>query len=130
MRVLPGVVGGGSHGRVRRPAALALVAAATAVTLAGCSQFDAALGQRQAIVSFRDNTPVAAKLAVRKACTSAPAVTPQALPSDLNSPYALQQLTYQVNQATDAQVAQLEKCLAKYPSVAGVTLQDSSDEGN
>jgi len=106
------------------------VAAATAVTLAGCSQFDAALGQRQAIVSFRDNTPVAAKLAVRKACTSAPAVTPQALPSDLNAPYALQQLTYQVNQATDAQVAQLEKCLAKYPSVAGVTLQDSSDEGN
>jgi hypothetical protein len=60
----------------------------------------------------------------------APAVTPQALPSDLNSPYALEQVTYQVNQASDAQVAQLEKCLAKYPSVAGVTLQDSSDEGN
>jgi hypothetical protein len=130
MRVLPGVVGGRSHGRVRRPAALVLAAAVTAVTLAGCSQFDAALGQRQAIVSFRGNTPVAAKLAVRKACTMAPAVTPQALPSNLNSPYALQQLTYQVNQATDAQVAQLEKCLAKYPSVAGVTLQDSSDEGN
>jgi hypothetical protein len=130
MRVLPGVVGGGSHGRVRRLTALALVAAATGVTLASCAQFDAALGQRQAIVSFRDNTPVAQKLAVRKACTMAPAVTPQALPSDLNSPYALQQLTYQVNQATDAQVARLEKCLAKYPSVAGVTLQDSSDEGN
>jgi hypothetical protein len=132
MRVLPGVVGRGSPRRVRRPTALALalVAAATAVTLAGCAQFDAALGQRQAIVSFRDNTPVAQKLAVRKACTMAPAVTPQALPSDLSSPYALEQLTYQVNQATDAQVAQLEKCLAKYPSVAGVTLQDSSDEGN
>ncbi len=130
MRVLPGVVGGGSRGRVRRPAALAAAAAATAVTLAGCAQFDAALGQRQAIVSFRADTSVAAKLAVRKACTAAPAVTPQALPSDLNSPYALQQLTYQVNQASDAQVAQLEKCLAKYHSVAGVTLQDSSDEGN
>ena len=89
MRVLPGVVGGGSPWRVRRPTALALVAAATAVTLAGCAQFDAALGQRQAIVSFRDNTPVAQKLAVRKACTMAPAVTPQALPSDLSSPYAL-----------------------------------------
>jgi hypothetical protein len=131
MRVLPGVVGGGPPGRVRRPTAVALAAAAvTAVTLAGCAQFDAALGQRQAIVSFRGNTPVAQKLAVRKACTMAPAVTPQALPSDINSPYALQQLTYQINQASDAQVAQLEKCLAKYPSVAGVTLQDSSDEGN
>lgn len=130
MRVLPGVVGGGPHGRVRGPTALALMAAATAVTLTGCAQFDAALGQRQAIVSFRDGTSVAQKLAVRKACAKAPAVTPQALPSDLNSPYALQQLTYQVNQASDAQVAQLEKCLAKYPSVVGVTLQDSSDEGN
>jgi hypothetical protein len=27
-------------------------------------------------------------------------------------------------------VAMLEKCLAKFPAVAGVTLQDSSDEGN
>ena len=132
MRVLPGVVGGGSRGRVRRPTALALAlaAAVTAITLAGCAQFDAALGQRQAIVSFRDNTSVAQKLAVRKACAQAPAATPQALPSDLSSPYALEQLTYQVNQASDAQVAQLEKCLAKFPAVAGVTLQDSSDEGN
>jgi hypothetical protein len=24
----------------------------------------------------------------------------------------------------------LEKCLSKFPSVVGVTLQDSSDEGN
>jgi hypothetical protein len=57
-------------------------------------------------------------------------VTPQPLPSDLSSPYALEQLTYQVNQASDADVAMLEKCLAKFPVVAGVTLQDSSDEGN
>ena len=126
MGVLPGVVGGW---RTRRllGAGMAL-AALTAV--AGCAQFDAALGQRQAIVSFRDNTPVSAKLAVRTTCAKVPAVTPQPLPSDLNSPYALQQLTYQVNQASDADVAMLEKCLAKFPVVAGVTLQDSSDEGN
>ena len=126
MGVLPGVVGGW---RTRRLLSAGMALAALAA-VAGCAQFDAALGQRQAVVSFRDNTPVAQKLAVRKACTMAPAVTPQALPSDLNSPYALEQVTYQVNQASDAQVAQLEKCLAKYPSVAGVTLQDSSDEGN
>ena len=39
-------------------------------------------------------------------------------------------MTYQINKASDADVATLETCLAKYPSVAGVTLQDSSDEGN
>ncbi len=110
---------------------MALAAAATVIALAGCSQFDAALGQRQAVVSFRDGTPVAQKLVVRTTCAKVPAVSPQALPPDLKSPYALQQLTYQVNQASDADIAQLEKCLAKFPSVvAGVTLQDSSDDGN
>jgi len=103
---------------------------AALVVLAGCSQFNAALGQRQAVVSFRDGTPVSQKLIVRATCAKVPAVTPQPLPSDLTSRYALQQLTYQVNQASDADVAQLEKCLTKFPAVVGVTLQDSSDEGN
>ena len=126
MRVLPGVVGGW---RARRLLGAGMALAAVAA-VAGCAQFDAALGQRQAVVSFRDNTPVSAKLVVRATCAKVPAVTPQPLPSDLKSHYALQQLTYQVNQATDTDVAELEKCLAKFPVVAGVTLQDSSDEGN
>jgi len=105
------------------------VALAVVATLAGCSQFDAALGQRQAIVSFRAGTPLSQRLAVRSACGKVPAVTAQPLPSDLSSPYALHQLTFQVTHATDAQIAQLEKCLARFPSVAGITLQDSGDEG-
>ena len=44
MRVLPGVV--------------AVAVTAVAVALAGCSQFDAALGQRQAVVAFKPGTPV------------------------------------------------------------------------
>ena len=105
------------------------MALAVAAVLAGCSQFDAALGQRQAIVSFRAGTPVAQRLAVRSACAKVPAVTPQPLPSDLSSPYALHQLTFQISHASDADVAQLETCLARFPSVAGVTLRDSSDMG-
>jgi hypothetical protein len=126
MRVLPGVVSAGRHRRLAA-AGLALVAAAA---LAGCSQFDAALGQRQAVVAFRAGTPVSQRLAVRSACAKVPAVAAQPLPSDLNSPYALQQLTFQINHATDADVARLEKCLAKFPAVVGITLQDSSDAGN
>jgi hypothetical protein len=102
----------------------------TAAVLAGCSQFDAALGQRQAIVTFTAGTTLAQRMSVRAACAKTPNVTPQPLPSNMSSPYALDQVTYQINQATDADVALLEKCLAKFPSVAGVTLQDSSDEGN
>ena len=125
MPVLPDVV---DAGRRRRLAGAGLLLAAAAA-LAGCSRFDAALGQRQAVVSFRAGTPVSQRLAVRSACAKAPAVAPQPLPSDLHSPYALQQLTFQITHASDADVAQLEKCLAKFPAVAGLTLQDSSDMG-
>jgi hypothetical protein len=125
MRVLPDVVGG----RARRLLAAAL-ALATVTALAGCAQFDSALGQEQAVVSFRDGTSLAQRLAVRTACAKPPGVVPLPLPSDLSAPYALQQVTYETTHASDADVAILEECLAKFPAVEGVTLQDSSDEGN
>lgn len=133
MRVLPGVVEVGPRGRPRRLLAAVTVAAAAAAAvavLAGCAKFDAALGQRQAVVTFSDNSTLAQRLAIRTACAKTPDVTPQPLPSNINAPYALQQVVYQINQASDADVALLEKCLAKFPTVVGVTLQDSADEGN
>jgi hypothetical protein len=132
MRVLPHVVGVKPRGRGRRLlAAGTAVAAVTAVTaVAGCSRFDAALGQREAIVAFNDGTTVAQRMAVRTACAKTPNVTPQPLPSNMNSPYALEQVVYQINKASDADVALLQECLTKFPSVAGVTLQDSSDDGD
>ena len=124
MRVLPGVVGMRPHRRLTAAGTAVVVAA---VALAGCSQFDAALGQRQAVVTFRPNTPVSQRLAVRSACGKLPEVTVPPVPSNLNSPYALQQLTFRVDHASDADIARLEKCLAKFPSVVGITLQDSTD---
>jgi hypothetical protein len=124
MRVLPGVVGMRRHRRLTAAGTAVVVAA---VALAGCSKFDAALGQRQAVVTFRPNTPVSQRLAVRSACGKLPEVTPPPVPSNLNSPYALQQLIFRVDHASDADVARLEKCLAKFPSVVGITLQDSTD---
>jgi hypothetical protein len=116
MRVLRDVV------RVGRPLAAAL---------AGCAKFDAALGQQQAIVSFRDGTPLTQKLTVRASCAKAPDVIAAPLPPDLKStPYALQQVTYQIDNASDADVARLQVCLNKFPSVVGITLQDSGDEGS
>ena len=113
MRVLPGVV------------AVAVAVAA----LAGCSQFNQALGQREAVVAFKPDTPVSQRLAVRSACGKVPDVRAQPVPSNLNSPYALRQLTFRVDHATNADIARLEKCLARFPSVVGITLQDSSDMG-
>jgi hypothetical protein len=109
-------------------AAATVVAAAAA--LAGCSQFDAALDQRQAIVAFTDNATVAQRLAVRAACAKTPNVTAQALPSDVNT-YTLQQAVYTVTNASDADIALLNECLNKYPTIVqGMTLQDASDEGD
>jgi hypothetical protein len=135
VRVLPDEVRGRPRGHDSpwgRPGRLlaAGAALAAAAALAGCSQFDAALGQRQAIVTFRDGTSVSQRLVVRAACAKTPAVTAQPLPANLDSPYALEQVIYQINKASDADVALLEECLARFSSVAGVTLQDSSDEGN
>jgi hypothetical protein len=126
MRVLPDVVGARSRRRLAGAGLVVLAAAA----LAGCSQFDAALGQRQAIVSFRPNTPLSQRLTVRSTCAKVPAVTAQPLPANLNSPYALEQVTFQIDHASDTEVAKLEVCLAKFPAVVGVTLQDSSDDGS
>ena len=129
MRVLPDVVSGKPRGRVRR-LLVAVTVAAGVTALAGCAKFDAALGQRQAIVTFSNSATLSQRLAVRSACAKTPNVTPQPLPSNLNSPYALPQVIYQINQASNADIALLEKCLAKYPTVAGFSLQDSADEGN
>ena len=129
MRVLPDVVGVKPGDRARHLVAAGSVVAAV-IALGGCSQFDAALGQRQAVVSFTDSATLAQRLAVRSACSKTPNVTPQALPSNMKAPYALEQVVYQINQASDADVALLEKCLSKFPAVVGVTLQDSGDEGS
>src|ERR1700731_4801629 len=129
MRVLPDVVGVQPRRRGRRLLAAGTMIAATAV-LAGCSQFDAALGQRQAVVTFTDGATLAQRMAVRTACAKPPNGTPRPLPSNMNPPYPLAQVVYQINQASDADVAVLEKCLSKFPTVAGISLQDSSDEGN
>jgi len=106
-----------------------MTAAVAVAALAGCSQFDAALGQRQAVVSFGPGTPLSQRLTVRSACAKVPAVKAQPLPSDLNSPYALQQVTFRIDHASNADIARLEKCLARFPAVVGVTLQDSTDMG-
>jgi hypothetical protein len=125
MRVLPGVVVSAGRRRLAGAGLILLAAAA----LAGCSQFDKALGQREAVVTFRPGTPVSQRLAVRSTCAKVHAVTAPPLPSDLSAPYALQRLTFRIDHASDADVARLETCLEKFPGVAGVTLQDSSDAG-
>lgn len=97
--------------------------------LAGCAKFDAALGQQWAVVQFKPDTPVATLLEVRAACSHVPNVRPEALPkvaTELNMMYAVQ---YRTDNASNANLAVFQECLQKFPSVAGISFQDSGDSG-
>ncbi|SRR5712691_4634753 len=113
MRLLPGVV----------------IAVACVIGTAGCSQFSKALGQQEALVSFKDGVTSGQRLAVRAACGKLPNVAPAPLPSGVPLAVSLSQVIYRVDHASAADKARLQVCLSRYPSVAGMTFQDSSDIG-
>jgi hypothetical protein len=118
----------GRAARTRRPA-LITAAAILSLALAGCAQFDASLGQQWATVQFKPNTSSATLLHVRAACSHVPNVHAEALPkvrSAMNMVYALR---YRTDNASNADMAALQECLQKFPSVAGVDFEDTSDAG-
>ena len=117
--------------RNRAPAAAGAVALALGLALgaAGCAKFDAALGQQWATVSFKPDTSVATMLKVRTACSHIPNVKAQALPGQRNPVTMNGAVTYRTDRASDANLAQLQQCLQRYPAVAGISFQDSGDAG-
>jgi hypothetical protein len=117
----------------RRAAAAAALAAALAgglgISMAGCSKFDAALGQRWATVNFKPNTSIATLLKVRTACSHIPNVRAEALPRKQTPATMMYALTYRTDNASDANLAQLQQCLTRFPSVAGIQFGDAGDAG-
>jgi hypothetical protein len=119
--------------RNRAPSAAAAGAVALALGLAlgaaGCAKFDAALGQQWATVSFKPDTSVATMLKVRTACSQIPNVRAEALPRHRNAVTMAGGVTYRTDHASDANLAQLQQCLQRYQSVAGIDFEDSGDAG-
>ena len=105
------------------------LALALALGAAGCAKFDAALGQQWATVNFKPDTSVATMLRVRTACSHIPNVRAEALPHRQNAQTMAGGVTYRTDHASDANLAQLQQCLQRYPSVAGISFQDSGDAG-
>jgi hypothetical protein len=102
---------------------------AAAAGLSACSKFDAALGQQWATVNFKANTSEATVLQVRAACSHIPNVRAEALPRQPDPETLMYAVTYQTNNASDANLAQLQECLQRHPSVAGIDFEDSGDDG-
>jgi hypothetical protein len=95
--------------------------------LGGCAKFDAALGKQEIVVAFKNGTTTATRLKVRAACSHIPQARPEALPANHLASDNLYDVIYRVDKASNAQLARLESCLQKYPSVTGVDLQTSGD---
>jgi hypothetical protein len=92
----------------------------------GCSQFNKALGQQQALISFKDGTPVSVRLQVRSACDKLPNVSAAPIAKSVPIASAVSVIVYQINKAGAADIARLQECLSKFPSVQGINIQDSS----
>ena len=102
----------------------AAAAAAAALTLAaGCSSFDKAFGKQEAVVVFKDQTPVSVMLKVRTACSHLPAAIPERLPPHPPAVQMQDDIRYLVSNASDAQIARLEQCLNRFSSVVGVNVE-------
>ncbi len=114
------------HLTFRRAAFHALACGVTLVLAgaltAGCAGFNKAFGQREAIVIFRAGTPDSVRLAVRTACSGVPQAKPEPLPSDGKLSDYLNNVRFRIDNASDAQVAQLENCLDRFRSVKGVEM--------
>jgi hypothetical protein len=93
----------------------------------GCAQFNAALGKQEAVVQFKNGTTTAARLKVRAACSHIPEARPEAVPTTHLASDNLYNVIYRVDKASNAQLARLEQCLQKYPSVLGVDIQTPGD---
>src|SRR5258708_17932558 len=115
----------------RAGAAAALVAALAggATGLAGCAKFDSALGQQWATVSFKTDTSIATLLKVRPACSHIPNVRAEALPRKQTPTAMIYALTYLTDNASDANLAQLQQRLQRFPSVQRIHVGDSGDAG-
>ena len=110
-----------------------VVIAASALFLlgvTGCSQFDKALGQQQALVSFNPGASNKVRLQVRSACGKLPNVQPAPIATGVPLSAALNEIVFQINNAGAADIARLQECVQKYPGVAGMDIQDSSDDGD
>jgi len=104
--------------------------AATALCLAaaGCASFDRAFGKREAVVQFQPNTPAAEMLKVRAACSHLAAAKPEPIPPHVLKVDLPDDIRYEVNQASDAQIARLTQCLNRFPSVVGIELSSPSGD--
>ena len=105
-----------------RPAltAAGIMLAVLAPAAAGCASFDRAFGKQEAVVQFQAQTSNSVRLKVRAACSHVPQAIPEPLPTDHLASDMVYDVRYRVDHASDGDLAKLQQCLQKFPSVVGI----------
>ena len=105
-----------------RPAlpAVGIMLAALAPAVAGCATFDRTFGKQEAVVQFQPQTPNSVRLKVRAACSHVPQAIPEPLPTDHLASDLASDVRYRVDHASDGNLARLQQCLQRFPSVVGI----------
>ncbi len=98
--------------------------------LTGCSQMDAALSKQWMVVDFNPSTSIGTALQVRTACSHVQNAPPMALPAKRSVINIMYGVRFDTTNASPADLAQLQTCLQKFKSVAGVNQEDAGDEGS
>jgi hypothetical protein len=105
------------------------VAAATVASLvAGCAAFDKAFGKQEQVVQFKDDTPASVMLKVRASCSHIPGAIPERIPPHPLAIDLPDDIRYLTSNASDADLAKLQQCLQRFPSVIG--LEPNSPDGS
>jgi hypothetical protein len=73
---------------------------------------------------------MATALQVRAACSHIPHTPPLPMPAKHTVLNVMDGVVYNTTNSSPAELAELQTCLGKFKSVAGVTPQDTADEGS
>jgi hypothetical protein len=91
---------------------------------------DAALSKQWMIVDFNPSTSMATALHVRTACSHIQNAPPLALPAKHSVINIMYGVRFDTTNASPAELAELQTCLQKFNSVAGVDPETAGDEGS
>jgi hypothetical protein len=98
--------------------------------LTGCAKMNAALARQWMVVDFSPGTPMVTALHVRTACSHIQNIQLMPLPAHRSVVAMMYGVRFDTTNASPANLAQLQACLQKFPSVQGVEPQSAGDEGS
>ena len=108
--------------------AVTAVGAVLCLAATGCGAFDRAFGKQEAVVQFQPNTPASTMLKARAACSHLAGAYVEPIPKHALAVDLPDDIRYQVGSASDAQLARLQQCLERFPSVVGIEFSSPSGD--